>query len=135
MTGTARQPVTSLGAYKTGPARLDMLVRRMAGEDRDAFVRFYDAVLPQVATLIESLQPDPVRAEEAAAATFVAAWLHAAEQAASGTGVEEWIAGIATRAAAAADNVTPSSATSGHPSGELTLPMLLARRGDRGRGR
>jgi len=105
-------PVVFLTAYRTQPARLLMLVRRMAANDRDAFTRLYDALLPEVAATVRPLRADPALADEVIAATFVEAWQSADLHTAPGTDVATWIDGIAARRGGESDD----SRTRSHPS-------------------
>jgi hypothetical protein len=121
-------PVVFLTAYRTEPARLLMLIRRVASDDRDAFTRLYDALVPDVTATVRALLKDNARAGEITAATFLEAWQSADLHTAPGTDVAAWIHDIAARRAAEPDDPRRGShpSTSGRPAG-IALGALLDR--------
>lgn len=122
-------PVVFLTVYRTGRARLLMLLRRTAADDLDAFTRLYDALLPGVVSTVCDLLDDTERIEEVTAATFLEVWQSAEEHTADGTDVAGWVTGIAERRAAEPDDPRALSHPSqgARPSGQ-TLGTLLGRR-------
>ena len=125
-------PVVFLTMYRTGPARLLMLLRRTAADDLDAFTRLYEALLPGVVARVCDALDDAERIEEVTAATFLEVWQSAEEHTAAGTDVAGWITGIAARRAAEPDDPRAHSHPS-HPSQDerpsgQTLGTLLGRR-------
>jgi hypothetical protein len=115
---TVTAPVVFLTAYRTEPARLLMLVRRMAENDRNAFSRFYDALLPEVTATVRPLRDNPVGADEVIAATFVEAWQSADLHIGPGSDVAAWIDEVAARRAAEPDDPHTRS----HPSNSAYPP-------------
>ena len=107
-------PVVFLTAYRTEPARLLMLVRRMASNDREAFTRLYDALLPDVTAIVGPLRDDPIEADEVIAATFVEAWQSADLHTKPGTDVAGWIDEIAVRRAGEPDDLGLMSQSSSY---------------------
>jgi DNA-directed RNA polymerase specialized sigma24 family protein len=122
-------PVVFLTMYRTGPARLLMLLRRTAADDLDAFTRLYEALLPGVVARVCDALEDAERIEEVTAATFLEVWQSAEEHTEAGTDVAGWVTGIAARRAA--EPVDPRARShpsqDTRPSGE-TLGTLLGRR-------
>jgi RNA polymerase sigma-70 factor (ECF subfamily) len=106
-----------------------MLVRRIAAEDKDAFTRLYDALLPEVSETIRGRLANASRADEIAAATFVEAWQEADLHTGPGTDVAAWIRGIAERRATEPDDPRRGAhpARSRHGAG-VALGALLGRR-------
>jgi RNA polymerase sigma-70 factor (ECF subfamily) len=127
------RPVVFLTAYRTEPARLLMLVRRMASNDRDAFTRLYDALLPDVTAIVRPRRDDPADADDVIAATFVEAWQSADLHTKPGTDVAAWIDEIAQRRADEPDDLCGTSypSSSDYPPG-TELGALLE---DRSPGR
>ena len=121
------EPVVFLTAYRTEPARLLMLVRRMASNDRDAFTRLYDALLPDVTAIVRPLQQDPGRRDEVVAATFVEAWQSADLYTKPGTDVAAWIDGIAARRAAESDDPESYPSNAVYPPGTELGALLETR--------
>lgn len=121
--------VVFLTVYRTGSARLLMLLRRTAADDLDAFTRLYEALLPDVVATVCAALDDAEHIEEVTAATFLEVWQSAEEHTAAGTDVAGWITGIAARRAAEPDDPRahshPSQAE--RPSGQ-TLGTLLGRK-------
>jgi sigma-70-like protein len=103
------RPVVFLTAYRTEPARLLRLVRRMASNDRDAFIRLYDALLPDVTAIVRPRRDDPAAADDVIAATFVEAWQSADLHTRPGTDVAAWIDEIALRRAEEPDDLCGGS--------------------------
>jgi DNA-directed RNA polymerase specialized sigma24 family protein len=91
--------IVFLPAYRTEPGRLLMLLRRAAADDRDAFTRLYDALLPQVTATARARLAKAGPILEVIAATFVEAWHCADQHTEHGTDVAGWINGIAARRA------------------------------------
>lgn len=128
--------VVFLGAYRTDPSRLLMLVRRVASDDRAAFTRLYDALLPQVSATVRSVVKDPERAAAVTSAAFVEAWLSADAHTALGTDIAAWITSIATRLAGeSTPALTPHPSSLDQPVDDSALVMLLERRSGRRPGR
>jgi RNA polymerase sigma-70 factor (ECF subfamily) len=110
-----------------------MLVRRMASnDDRDAFTRLYDALLPDVTAIVGPLRRDPAQADEIIAATFMEVWQSADLHTKPGTDVAGWIDEIAVRRATEPDDPRRMShpSASGHPQG-AALEVLLEGRSPR----
>jgi RNA polymerase sigma-70 factor (ECF subfamily) len=126
-------PVVFLTAYRTEPARLLMLVRRMASNDREAFTRLYDALLPDVTAIVGPLRADPMEADEVIAATFVEAWQSAGLHTKPGTDVAGWIDEIAVRRAAEPDapGLTSHPSSHAYPPGTELGALLEGRPGGR----
>ncbi len=87
--------VVSLVGYRTGPARLRMLVRRMATEDTAAFAAFHAALTPAVNAAVRTRVPAPAGVDAITAATFLQAWLYAPAHTAPDTDVQAWVTAIA----------------------------------------
>jgi DNA-directed RNA polymerase specialized sigma24 family protein len=92
-------PVISLSGYRTGPARLLMLVRRTASDDRAAFTRLYEALAAGVSATVRDAVDDPVLVDTITSDTFVEVWRSACSHTAPGTDVAAWVTSIATRRA------------------------------------
>jgi RNA polymerase sigma-70 factor (ECF subfamily) len=106
--------VVSLSEYRGQPARLLMLLRRVAAGDQAAFARLHLAVEPEVTATVHRLLGAGDRADEVTAAAFLEAWQCADLHTAPGTDVTGWIVGIAARRAGEQDDPRTRS----HPSGQ-----------------
>jgi hypothetical protein len=91
--------VVVLAEYRTSNARLLTLVRRAAAEDREAFTRLYDALLPEISAAVGGLVADPVRVDAVTSAAFGEAWSVAKSHTGPRTDVAAWITDIALRLA------------------------------------
>lgn len=91
--------IVFLPAYRTEPGRLLRLLRRVAADDRYAFTRLYDALLPQVTATARDRLAKAGPIVEIIAATFVEAWHCADQHTGPGSDVAGWINGIAARRA------------------------------------
>ena len=120
------RPVVFLTTYRTEPARLLMLVRRMASNDRDAFTRLYAALLPDVTAIVRPRRDDAADADDVIAATFVEAWQSADAHTKRGTDVAAWIDEIALRRAEEPDDLCGSAypTSSDYPPGTELVALL-----------
>jgi RNA polymerase sigma-70 factor (ECF subfamily) len=92
-------PKPEPGSQEAAPTDIDLLMRRVAGGDRDAFAELYDAVASRVYGLVRRVLRDSGLAEEVAQEALVEVWSTAARFDPSRGSAAGWIFTIAHRRA------------------------------------
>ncbi|WP_203789182.1 RNA polymerase sigma factor [Paractinoplanes rishiriensis] len=109
---SARLPESAPPGPPDGPDRLRWLIRRIADDDRDAFVELFDWCSGEVTRRLRRQMSDPDRAAAILAGTFVEVWWLAGCHVDPDTDVIAWIEEIAQRRVA---DSRPDAASSACP--------------------